>query len=1168
MRSLGIVDEGGLFEQFLIDVEMGSGLEITRIKQAISTMQKYTFWAANRSTFLYPETGGGKDNTAEPSDETARAVIRSYIKGADEIGNMRIKSFHWEMPPASPDDTPERRLLREKMAEGIFHFIARMRSCWPSESRRPWTDPASSAATITTTTEKKSTTFNVGKSNAKIFLDIKMGWSELVDDVWSSPKESQATLTVGDGTSRVPDFDWTRLVASTDGPTLSFRDYATMVAVSPFGSGKKLASIEFGMVTASSSDAVSQKTMAGYASDPAGTNPGAPNTWPTLSAPTLGSNIKTEFVIWTLYSSSNMPNSKHLGLVADVEVSKGLWPEPWFTLPEADTTAPSQDATAREAEEAADAGSTMPLFNIRGEDFREALSADTVAGGAFAVMDGATIEEGLPQLSNGKSSTRTQNWKTGFHVVALLVEWFMSLQQYDLALRDRPGDFPPFRHPATLKHGTIDAILDSLGPTTGSDRTMAPNVLDWRKFPFEPHTIARDRPLAYMKRFLIKYIQALVAVGDVFFRQNSLEMLLMAIQRHTGASHIFGPAPQTVPDVKSGKQQFNSYNEVASSIDDFCHASVQLQIASPYYVPMSHRGNNNSSSSNGSDGSGNQLNSGFFPPTPYFGVQANPEFGKLRSLIDDRLFKIRHSLDINGSIRRLSLWGPPLDVGGLVNAAAGVGSFGNLLQQSDSLLLLVSGLGQDARLQRIMTEMKVSHKIEAERGLEQLGMARRAAAHRLKYYSNLSGEDAKLPKEDEDFFEIGQNIVKPTDSDLRLTANELLELRSADTASMLNDLACDLDMMASILSIIPMPSINMEPMDISAGLLRGKAQRSRDNAQRANMIEQWTRQLQDRRLHLNLTGLEVKNIDKQMEVQRERIKTIEVDMRAQQKVVEAASETQQFLHFKFTNKELYGWLGPSSRFIYCQTTSSPSMISSTGYCNESRGGLQAGKPLWLALKQMELSYMNTLRHDFEMTKNISLRHLNAEFMLSLREVWKTTFSFSEILFNLDCPGQYFRHIQSVAFSLYGVAGPYPNISCNASLINHRYHYDPGCTGGYGERFSSNKPDRQTAGLISGFELPETYTQFDYKTISDVSIHLRYMAKNGRDELRSAVEQSLDTSIKDAAKNTQTALFDMRNDAPDAWHMLLSSQSERAVAQMRGLKSRLPYLARSQDLKVT
>ncbi|KAJ3958815.1 hypothetical protein N0V92_004594 [Colletotrichum tropicale] len=299
-------------------------------------------------------------------------------------------------------------------------------------------------------------------------------------------------------------------------------------------------------------------------------------------------------------------------------------------------------------------------------------------------------------------------------------------------------------------------------------------------------------------------------------------------------------------------------------------------MSSPYYVDTIHRRLHRGYMR------GNQLNSEFFPRTRYFGLQANPEFGKLRSLIDDRLFKIRHSFDINGNVRRLGLWDPPLDVGALVNAAAGAGSFDNLLQrsdtrataerhQSDSMSLLVSGLAQvrprqrftyllhktfelceelrrpavsllstmekkdgeplqllrseqDTRLQRIMTEMKVSQKIEAERGLEHLGKARRASAHRLKCYSDLSGEDAKLSKEDEDHVEIGQKI--------------LLELQPADTASIINDLACDQAVMASILSTIPMPSINMEPMgvgvseqlpspaagfQISAGLLRGKA---------------------------------------------------------------------------------------------------------------------------------------------------------------------------------------------------------------------------------------------------------------------------------------------------------------------------------------------------------
>ncbi|KAM0190353.1 hypothetical protein ACHAPI_009475 [Fusarium lateritium] len=394
----------------------------------------------------------------------------------------------------------------------------------------------------------------------------------------------------------------------------------------------------------------------------------------------------------------------------------------------------SQDATAREAEEAAHTGSTMPLYNILGEDFREALSADSGAGGVFTVMDGATIEEGLPQLSNDNSSMRTQvgfgatfgkfsglaqcredamshsiyNWEAGFHVVALLVERFMILQQYDLALQYARlvFDITGFNNPPPPKDKDKDSSSGNASAfyleadlaippflTSGNAQVRHP-----RCYPgLSPahHWIGPDDGAERMKRFVIKYIEALVAAGDVFLRQNSLEMLPMAIQRYIEGSHIFGPAPQTVPDVKSRKQQFKSYNDVASSIDDFSNTSVQFQIASPYYVPMAQKGNNNNSS-------GNQLNTGFLARTRYFGVQAYPEFGKLRSLIDDRLFKIRHSLDIDGNFRRLSLWDPSLDVGALLKAVAGAGSFGKLLQQSDSMPLLVSGLGQVLPQQRFM----------------------------------------------------------------------------------------------------------------------------------------------------------------------------------------------------------------------------------------------------------------------------------------------------------------------------------------------------------------------------------------------------------------------------------------------------------------------------------
>lgn len=154
-----------------------------------------------------------------------------------------------------------------------------------------------------------------------------------------------------------------------------------------------------------------------------------------------------------------MPNSTYLSLMADVVVPKGLWPEPWFTLPEAYITAPSQDATAREAKEAAHAGSTMPLFNILGEDFREvpgrhrcrrrlrrhgrrhhrgkpaaAQQRQQLHAHPSRLWGGLWQVSGLAHCREDAVLHSIYNWEAGFHVVALLAELLMSLQQYDLAL--------------------------------------------------------------------------------------------------------------------------------------------------------------------------------------------------------------------------------------------------------------------------------------------------------------------------------------------------------------------------------------------------------------------------------------------------------------------------------------------------------------------------------------------------------------------------------------------------------------------------------------------------------------------------------------------------------------------------------------------------------------
>ena len=131
----GVVDADSLFEFFLIDVQMMSCMETSRIKQAISTvqlfiqrclmgleeddvpnsaidrerwkwMQNYRVWEANRKVFLYPE------NWIEPqlrddksafykelesellqkdiNTQTVQDALKSYLFKVDEVANLKV----------------------------------------------------------------------------------------------------------------------------------------------------------------------------------------------------------------------------------------------------------------------------------------------------------------------------------------------------------------------------------------------------------------------------------------------------------------------------------------------------------------------------------------------------------------------------------------------------------------------------------------------------------------------------------------------------------------------------------------------------------------------------------------------------------------------------------------------------------------------------------------------------------------------------------------------------------------------------------------------------------------------------------------------------------------------------------------------------------------------
>jgi hypothetical protein len=75
-----------------------------------------------------------------------------------------------------------------------------------------------------------------------------------------------------------------------------------------------------------------------------------------------------------------------------------------------------------------------------------------------------------------------------------------------------------------------------------------------------------------------------------------------------------------------------------------------------------------------------------------------------------------------------------------------------------------------------------------------------------------------------------------------------------------------------------------------------------------------------------------------------------------------------------------------------------------------------------------------------------------------------------------------------------------------------------------------------AGVISEWriQLPSEFHQFDYATIADVILHIRYTARDGGESLRDDAVASLKTRIQKAEAVGSVRLFSIRHEFPTEW----------------------------------
>ena len=94
------------------------------------------------------------------------------------------------------------------------------------------------------------------------------------------------------------------------------------------------------------------------------------------------------------------------------------------------------------------------------------------------------------------------------------------------------------------------------------------------------------------------------------------------------------------------------------------------------------------------------------------------------------------------------------------------------------------------------------------------------------------------------------------------------------------------------------------------------------------------------------------------------------------------------------------------------------------------------------------------------------------------------------------------------------------------------------------------------------DLPKDYRAFDYDTISDVILHLRYTARQGVDA--SKVKKVLDKFFTQANQSNLALLFSLRHDFPTEWSAFVNGAGD-FIATIR--KDYFPYFTQGKTITI-
>lgn len=612
--------------------------------------------------------------------------------------------------------------------------------------------------------------------------------------------------------------------------------------------------------------------------------------------------------------------------------------------------------------------------------------------------------------------------------------------------------------------------------------------------PFNPHAIARLRTSAYPKAVVMSYIDNLIDWGDQLFRKDTYESINEAMMLYITAQQLLGERPRSVATCNTANETstfgdiealLNNQNEILIEVESYITENklanrLPMVIEEASIVDNSIIGLDKIEKVEKEQQT--QPKVGYTDPTlvqsvteELFCIPWNDYLLQYWDTIEDRMYKIRNCLNIDGEYRQLALFEPPIDPMLLARAkSAGISissllsnekvspyRFNYLLEKARSYTQMVSSYGQtllstmEKQDGEALNELRAIHENNI---LEMMTLSKEKQIEELEYSRvNLEINSERLSSNIAHF----EGLIRGKGGIAFAMVDKVFKKSSGleKSTQMLN-------LLTSGLYLIPQLGA---PTAITFG---GKntgdsAKEAKQAIHSLGMYLKMTGEIMEKFQNHNIRNMnwqqELMTNQKSLETNANdllvndlKLAIAERELEVHNQRLEQNKEIMDFYADKMINQALYNMLiGHLTRlfrdaYSIAQQTAieaqrayrfetdndSASFVGLDNWDTASMGLLSAEK-LQFQLMQMESAYMeqNTRKH--EIRSHVSLAQLDPNALLELKTTGECTVTLPEVWFDMQYPGLYKRKIKSVSISIPCVVGPYVNVACKLKLESSR-----------------------------------------------------------------------------------------------------------------------------------